>query len=431
MRFLLVNNHCISDPTAGVTQSLRTIMEFLSGAGHDCRILTTARFESAVTFTIEQHLREHGVDVAQLAAAAPSEAAGGRRPSKQRRVAHRPVVRYAVREVPVTLLLTRRNDESRPDAAEANQYLAILDDLLNEFAPDQLIACNGHPMMFDAMARARARGIVTSFAVRGFGYYDARYFKDVDHAFTCSQFLTDVYRDKVGLVSTPLEPPIDWSSVVAPTESRAFVTFVNPSMHKGLYLFARLADMLGSRRPDIPILVVQSGHSGGSLNAIPGVDFSHYPQIMAAPPVPTPADYFALTRILVVPSVWEEPFGRVAAEAMINGIPPLVSNRGSLPHVVGGDFSEGGGGRVLPIPDWMTFKTTKLPRESEVEPWYEAVCALWDDPALYQAMAARARHISGERYTEAVSRRTHVDFFTSLKTGNSPIRHVEPRHTRG
>ena len=91
--------------------------------------------------------------------------------------------------------------------------------------------------------------------------------------FTCSQFLTDVYRDKIGLVSTPLEPPIDWASVVAPADSRAFVTFVNPSMHKGLYLFARLADMLGSRRPDIPILVVQSGHSGGSLNAIPGHRF--------------------------------------------------------------------------------------------------------------------------------------------------------------
>ena len=151
--------------------------------------------------------------------------------------------------------------------------------------------------------------------------------------------------------------------MVAPVESRAFVTFVNPSPHKGLLLFARLADMLGSRRPDIPILVVQSGHSGGSLNAIPGVDFSRYPQIMAAPPVPTPADYFALTRMLVVPSVWDEPFGRVAAEAMINGIPPLVSDRGSLPHVIGGDASDGGGGRVLPVPAWMTFKTTTLPSE--------------------------------------------------------------------
>ncbi len=114
------------------------------------------------------------------------------------------------------------------------------------------------------------------------------------------------------------------------------MTFVHPAPHKGLFLFARLAVMLGSRRPDIPILVIQSGQSGGSLNAIPGIDFSKYPQIMAAPPVPTPADYFALTRILLVPSVWEEPFGRVAAEAMINAIPPIVSNRGPYPRLSAG-----------------------------------------------------------------------------------------------
>jgi glycosyltransferase involved in cell wall biosynthesis len=230
-----------------------------------------------------------------------------------------------------------------------------------------------------------------------------------------------VYREKVGLLSTPLEPPIDWSSVVAPVESRAFVTFVHPSPHKGLYLFARLADMLGSRRPDIPVLVVQSGHSGGAFNAIRGIDFGRYPQIMAAPAVPTPADYFALTRILVVPSVWQEPFGRVAAEAMINAIPPIVGDRGSLPNVVGGDFLAGGGGRVLSIPDWLTPDTTELPSEQEIEPWYDAVCALWDDPMLYDSVAARARRSAEERYSEAVSRRTHVDYFTSLKPGCRPL----------
>lgn len=142
---------------------------------------------------------------------------------------------------------------------------------------------------------------------------------------------------------------------------------------------------------------------------------------MAAPAVPRPADYFALTRILLVPSVWEEPFGRVAAEAMINAIPPIVSNRGSLPDVVGGDFSGGGGGRVLALPDWMTFKTKRLPTEQEVEPWYEAVCGLWDDSVLYQSVATRARQLAGERYSEEVSRRRHVDYFTSLKPGVVPI----------
>jgi len=407
VRFLLANNHCISDPTAGVTQSLRTIMRWLREAGHECRMLTTARFESPVTFTIEEHLFGLGVLLSDLQTAARH--CHGERQRRRRR----PVVHYVIDDVPVTLLLTRQNDESRPDRAESAQYHELLVDVLREFAPDQLIACNAHPMIRAALATAQKRGVTTAFAVRGFGYYEPRYFEHVDRAFTCSQYLTDLYRQNVGLISTPLTPPMEWSSVVAPTASRTFVTFVHPAPHKGLLLFARLADMLGSRRPDIPILVVQSGQSAGSLNGIPGIDFSKYPQIMAAPPVPTPADYFALTRILLVPSVWEEPFGRVAAEAMINAVPPIVSNRGSLPQVVGGDHASGGGGRVLPIPDWMTFKSVRLPSEVDVQPWFDAVCALWDDPTLYQDIAARARRIAEERYSEHVLRERHLSYFTA------------------
>jgi len=411
VRFLMVNNHCISDPTAGVTQSLRTIAEWLADAGHTCRILTTARFESAVTFTIEEHLRSLGV--AEPALTPPGKTSGRGR--------ERPAVEYAVRGVPVTLLLTRHNDESRPDIREAKQYLRVFDALVNDVAPDQVIACNGHPMIFEAMARARALGITTAFAVRGFGYDDRAYFEHVDHAFTCSEFLTGAYRRDIGLISTPLEPPIDWSAVVAPEEARAFVTFVNPSPHKGLFLFARVADMLGSRRPDIPILVVQSGRSGGGFNAIPGLDFSRYPQIMAAPPVPTPSDYFALTRVLVVPSIWEEPFGRVAAEAMINGIPPIVSDKGSLPQVIGGDASQGGAGRVVAVPAGMTPRTSTLPSEHDAQPWFDAVCALWDDRALYERLARRARALAEERYSERVSRAKHVRYFESLRPGIQPF----------
>jgi glycosyltransferase involved in cell wall biosynthesis len=422
VRFLLVNNHCISDPIAGVTQSLRTIVEWLADAGHECHVLTTARFESAVTFTIEDHLAQQGVARSALAVAP----AARRRSTKAARVANRPVVHYAVKQVPVTLLLTRHNDEQHPDRAEAAQFLGLLDRLLIEFAPDVLIAANGHPMIFESLRDARRRGITTAFAVRGFGYYDRSHFADVNHVFTCSRFLSGVYRDKIGLVSTPLEPPLDWSTVVAPTDSRAFVTFVNPAPHKGLFLFARLADMLGSRRPDIPVLVVQSGQSGGSLNNIPGLDFSRYPQVMAAPPVQTPREYFALTRILLVPSIWEEPFGRVAAEAMVNGIPPVVSNRGALPDVIGGDATDGGAGLVRPIPQWMTATGTRIPSEQEIEVWFDGVCALWDDPSFYDAVSGRGRTIAEARYSERVSRATHVEYFTSLEPRSTPFREHTP-----
>jgi glycosyltransferase involved in cell wall biosynthesis len=415
MRFLLVNNHCISDPIAGVTQSLRTIVEWLAAAGHECHVVTTARFESPVTFTIEEHLAHCGVAVPRTSAE-PESRTRAARPARQ---SDRPIVRYAVGDVPVTLLLTQHNDERRPDRGEAAQYLSVVDTLSKAFVPDVLIAANGHPMIFEAMRDARRRGITTAFAVRGYGYDRRSYFADVNHVFTCSAFLSGVYREKIGLVSTPLEPPLDWSTVTAPVESRAFVTFVNPSPHKGLFLFARLADMLGARRPDIPVLVVQSGRSGGGLNAIPGIDFSRYPQIMAAPPVQTPREYFALTRILLVPSIWDEPFGRVAAEALVNGIPPIVSNRGALPDVVERDGERGG--VVCRVPEWMTPEGTRLPTEPEVEPWFRSVCDLWDNAAAYAELAARGKTIANARYSEDVARARHLEYFTSLEAAGAPF----------
>jgi glycosyltransferase involved in cell wall biosynthesis len=47
------------------------------------------------------------------------------------------------------------------------------------------------------------------------------------------------------------------------------------------------------------------------------------------------ATFFAAVDLVVVPSVWAEPFGLVAAEAMAYGRPVVVSDAGALVEVVG------------------------------------------------------------------------------------------------
>lgn len=409
MRFLFINNHCITDPTAGVTRSLWTILRWLVEAGHEVQAITTARFESPVPFTIDDHLAGLKVKLHW-----DHERKSQKRASRNPAAGERRVVRFHLHGVAVAMLMTRANDESQVDPREQSQYLKLVGEALDKFQPDQVIAANGHPMIRQAMAETQSRGATTVFAVRGYGYDRAELFASVDHVFTCSEFLTRRFREETGLPSTPLEPPLVWSETVAPAKSRKFLTFVNPSPHKGAMFFAGLAQMLGDRRPDIPILVVQSGRSAALLTSIPGIDFSKYPQMMAAPPTANPAEYLALTRALLVPSVWEEPFGRVAAEAMINGIPPLVSDRGALPDVVGGDASTGGGGLVLSIPMDFTRETTKLPDPAAVQPWFDAVCRLWDDEDFYNRTSKRAAEIARERYAEARQRAAHVDYFTQL-----------------
>ncbi|WP_237205885.1 glycosyltransferase family 4 protein [Rothia nasimurium] len=52
----------------------------------------------------------------------------------------------------------------------------------------------------------------------------------------------------------------------------------------------------------------------------------------------TPAEFMKNIDILVVPSVWEEPFGLVAAEAMSSKKPLIVTRSGGLPEVVGENY---------------------------------------------------------------------------------------------
>ena len=48
-------------------------------------------------------------------------------------------------------------------------------------------------------------------------------------------------------------------------------------------------------------------------------------------------ELFRRVSLVVFPSVWAEPFGLVAAEAMAAGVPVVVSDAGALPEVVGPD----------------------------------------------------------------------------------------------
>jgi glycosyltransferase involved in cell wall biosynthesis len=321
------------------------------------------------------------------------------------------MVDFSLGGVDVHTLLTEKNAATDRDQAESKQFLYVFAALLQKFRPALVLSYGGHPVLQAALRHAKARGIVTVFSLRNHGYEDRRWYRHVDHVFTTSPYLSRAYATKIGLRSTPIVSPIAWSEVHAPEETRGFVTFVNPSLHKGAALFARLADMLGSARPDIPLLIVQSAADAVGLTAIPGLDLRKYPQIVVSPPLARPADIFSLTKLLLVPSAFEEPFGRIAAEAMINGIPPLVSDRGGLAETVAE------GGRVLPLPPWMTANTRRVPSVADTQLWFDAVTELWDDPVVYARAAAAARTAAHRLYDEAPLRAQYVSYFMSLKPG--------------
>ncbi len=412
MRILLAIHNAYTDRTSGAAHSMRILMQWLAEAGHDVRVLGTARFDARPPSSLAQHLAEQEISPRKHP---PPKAMLRVIPRRANLGPGRPTFEFVLRGVPVTMLATSAPRNTPAEHFEREQFIYHFDQQLHAFGPDIVLSYGGHPVIREVMRRAQARGSRTVFTLRNYGYEDRGYYEHVDHVFTTSPYLSRFYAEKIGLRSVGIESPIDWEDVEAPEEMRRFLTFVNPSPAKGSLLFARLADMLGSQRPDIPILVVQSATSAGGLNAIPGLDFTKYPQIMAAPATPRPADFFALTRILLVPSTFAEPFGRVSAEALVNGIPPLVSERGGLPETVGA------GGTVVPLPAWMTPEATDLPSPEEVRPWLDAVCELWDSPAAYAEASARARAEGLARYHESVMRRRYLDYFESVGNAESRL----------
>lgn len=395
MRFLLAIDSVHTDHRSGAAVSMKTLMEWLAAAGHECRVLCSARFDGQPE-DADRHLKGLGVPVKRMP---PGRATGG---------SHWPVVRFSLRGVLTTMVLTQSQDPNRPDHTENKQVIRACEALYDQFRPQVMVTYGGGPVVQEAMKRARNRDIATVFSLHNYGYEERSLFTNADHVLNCSPFLERYYAKKIGLRSTGIPVPITWSDVLASSDGRGFLTFINPAPHKGLFIFARLVIMLSKWRPDIPILVVQSSMDASLLAQIPELDLTRLPQVAASPSLAEPADIFSVTKLLLVPSVFAEPFGRIAAEALINGVPPLVSDRGALPETVAE------GGLVLPIPHWATPAMRQLPSEAEIKPWFDAVTLLWDNKAVYREASSRAQGAARRLYDEDTLRRRYIEYFTGL-----------------
>jgi glycosyltransferase involved in cell wall biosynthesis len=173
------------------------------------------------------------------------------------------------------------------------------------------------------------------------------------------------------------------------------VTYVNPEPPKGVFWFARLADVLGRRRPDIPLLVVEGRGRVDWLGRC-GVDLSGVRSVCRLENTPDPRAFYRLARLVLVPSLVAEGLPRVAVEAQLNGIPVIGSGRGGLAEALEG------GGFVVPVPDRYTPDTRTAPSAEEVAPWADRIVGLWDDPARYESASAAAREASARWHPDVL-----------------------------
>jgi glycosyltransferase involved in cell wall biosynthesis len=171
---------------------------------------------------------------------------------------------------------------------------------------------------------------------------------------------------------------------VCPEVDGRFITFVNPEPTKGVFWFARIAHELNQRRPDIPLLVVE-GRGKAEWLAGCDLDLGGLRNLHRMANTPDPRQFYRLSRAVLLPSLWQEAFGRVAVESLLNGIPVLASRRGGLPEALAG------AGFLFDIPQEYTPSCRRAPAAAEVAPWLETIERLWDDRAFHAAQSERCR----------------------------------------
>jgi glycosyltransferase involved in cell wall biosynthesis len=369
-RLLFASYHCYPDPSSGAALATRDLLRMLAGRGWQCQVLCGPQLDFEEGESLTQILSDQGIRWASRPCPA------GPTPFT--------LLQFEQAGIPVTVYSPAAGHAPVPTGAEGLPFLALLERVLETFRPDALLTYGGHWLAAEVIACAKRQGVPVVFGLHNFAYTDAAFFRPVDAVLVPSRFARDYYRRTLGLDCTALPHPLDWSRFLCPQVEGRYVTFVNPQPHKGVFVFARIAHELGRRRPDIPLLVVEGRGRADWLDRT-GLDLRGLGNLHVMANTPDPRDFYRVSRVVLMPSLWNESFGLVAAEALANGIPVLAGRRGALPELLEQ------AGFLFDIPGHYTPESRLVPTTEEVAPWVDTVIRLWDDAEAYEAERRRCR----------------------------------------
>ncbi len=151
--------------------------------------------------------------------------------------------------------------------------------------------------------------------------------KDLPLILTNSHFFLEEIKRDHGIISELLYPAVHLDRCRIENNSHECITMVNPVVAKGGVPFMKVA----LARPDRKFLVLEGWGTPPRIlelmRKIPNINYLSK-QLDMRP-------IYSRTHVLMVPSQWEEAFGRVIPEAQVNGIPVLASRVGAIPEAVG------------------------------------------------------------------------------------------------
>lgn len=135
--------------------------------------------------------------------------------------------------------------------------------------------------------------------------------------------LREIY-NKDSIISYPfideIRLKIEYQKALEKHTEKKFIVFVGDAVIKGLKIAEKLANSMPERQFMFFSRFVNTASTKKNVTWMPWQK--------------NEVDIYKYARVVIVPSIWNEAYGRVSREAFILGIPVLVSNIGGLPESV-------------------------------------------------------------------------------------------------
>lgn len=385
---------CLLDNTSGAAISVRSFLEALAGAGIECEAFTASHFdpnrEINLTRILGPKVRDPGA-------------------RWKRFIIDKNGVRHSV-------FLTENTQSAKTSHEELQAFARSWRNWLERNKPKMVVTFGGTGYSVKMQDLARARGSQIVFYLGNAEYDNADFYTAGDQVICPSEFLRDHYRETLGLEATVVRTimqrdRLDEVSPATPEgllrrKNKGFVTFMNPIPHKGLTLFARIAQLAFREKPDLKFLVTE-GRTNRDWLARHGLDITQFPNVWFIPNHDDVRSIYERTSILLVPSFWQEGFSRSVLEAQLSGIPVIASRRGGTAEALNG------GGVSLDIPQACAEDFMARPDDETVSQWWQEIAALADDDAAYVEAAQRALSAARPFHPEVTTDKA-VEFFAKL-----------------
>ncbi|MFD2113170.1 glycosyltransferase family 4 protein [Thiorhodococcus fuscus] len=409
-RLLWANAFCLLDTSSGASISVREMLRQLAARGWEIEILGATIFDDEEGVS---QLRPHWDSINNSDLTLVNVADGLLR--------HRLVRTASTKRAHMT---------SSEEVAWLVQYIHLLDTM----KPDLVWFYGGQTLDLLIPYEARIRGIPSAAYLANGNYRGVRWCHDVDLVITDSDATARFYAEREGFGAVPVGKFIDPDRFVSKDRNPEYITFVNPSLTKGAAIVAMLALSLEKRRPDIRFEVVQSrgdwaavvrqvsAHFGGERESLDNVMVTSNTSDMR--PV------YARAKILLAPSLWWESAGRVLVEAMLNGIPVIITDHGGGPEMIGD------AGIKVKLPQKCYEKPyAHVPSPETLKPLLASIEQLFDDDEAYRVLVERAYRVGRELHSLEASTNRLLSAFEPLvgrRSGDCDhARSLEQSHKHG